>query len=78
LQEYQTEVPVPSGVEPQQIYKDLAWGGLQEAPIFNDPNGPLSTDDRIRIVNRYNCEAVGHVVEQGTPQQQTPIGQPCN
>lgn len=72
LQEYQTGIAVPSGVQPQQVYTDLAWGGLQEAPIFNSSNSPLTNSDRERIVNRYNCEIVGHEVLG-----QTPIGNPC-
>ena len=52
LQEYQTGIPVPIGANPDQIYTDLAWGGLQEAPIF-DVKFPANSSDRERIVNRY-------------------------
>ena len=35
LQEYQTGIPVSIGTSPDQIYSDLAWGGLSDAPVFD-------------------------------------------
>jgi hypothetical protein len=69
LQEYQPGLP-------QQVYQDLAWGGLQEAPIFNTLF-PVGSSDRERIINRYTSESQGFPYGQGQ-QAQTPIGQPCN
>jgi hypothetical protein len=60
-----------------QVYKDLAWGGLQDAPIFNKTFSPASTESN-RIKNRYSCESVGRAVEHGTPNEQKPVGKPCN
>lgn len=60
-----------------QVYKDLAWGGLIDAPIFNATFPPGSAEN-IRIINRYKAESSGHAVEQGTPNVQIPVGKPCN
>ena len=70
LQEFQPGLP-------QQVYEDLAWGGLQEAPIF-DTLFPVGSSERLRIINRYTCESVGTAYGSGTPQAQIPVGQPCN
>ncbi|SNR23743.1 hypothetical protein [Flavobacterium sp. ov086] len=77
LQEFQTGVPVKNGVPPNQIYTDLAWGGLRDAPIF-DKKFPQGTAERLRIDNRLASEQTSHTVGAGTPQEQTPIGKPCN
>lgn len=77
LQEYQTGTPVPAGTNPDQIYTDLAWGGLNGTPIFN-ATYPVGNPDRERILNRTACEQNGTPIGQGTPNQQNPIGQPCN
>ncbi|KFF18413.1 hypothetical protein B0A62_06195 [Flavobacterium hydatis] len=71
LQEFQTGSPVPNGGVPDQIYTDLAWGGLQEAPIFKTkfPEGSLEYN---RIVGRYNGESVNSVING-----QIPVGKPC-
>ena len=71
LQEFQTGFPVPKGEVPNQIYKDLAWGGLQEAPIFKQkfPEGSLEYN---RIIGRYNGESVNSTING-----QTPKGKPC-
>jgi hypothetical protein len=61
----------------QQIYDDLAWGSLQEAPIF-DTLFPVGSSNRERIINRYTSESIGSPYGQGTPNEQTPVGQPCN
>ena len=60
-----------------QVYKDLAWGSLSKAPIFSKTFLPGS-DEYKRILNRYNAEAVGRAVDQGTPDEQAPVGKPCN
>ena len=78
LQEYQTGAPVPAGTNPDQIYSDLAYGSLQDAPAVFDALFPSGNPNRQRIINRYSCEGVGHSIGQGTPNQQNPIGQPCN
>ncbi|PXY45223.1 hypothetical protein [Flavobacterium hydrophilum] len=44
----QEGVPVPANQEPLQIYTDLAWGGLQEAPIFAE-KFPVGSADYLRI-----------------------------
>jgi hypothetical protein len=72
LQEYDANYTVP-----YQVYKDLAWGGLRDAPVFNATFPPGSAE-RIRITNRYNAESTGHSVGDGTPNAQTPVGKPCN
>ena len=72
LQEYDANYTVP-----YQVYKDLAWGGLRDAPVFNTTFPPGSAE-RIRITNRYNAESTGHSVGDGTPNAQTPVGKPCN
>jgi hypothetical protein len=72
LQEYDANYTVP-----YQIYKDLAWGGLRDAPVFNATFPPGSAE-RIRITNRYNAESTGRSVGDGTPQAQIPVGKPCN
>jgi hypothetical protein len=72
LQEYDSNKAVP-----YQVYKDLAWGGLSAAPIF-DKTFPPGSDESNRILNRYKAESSGHAVGQGTPNVQTPVGKPCN
>jgi hypothetical protein len=70
LQEFQPGLP-------QQVYEDLAWGGLQAAPIFSI-KFPVGSDDRSRIINRYTAESIGSSYGQGTAQVQVSLGQPCN
>lgn len=77
LQEYQTGIAVPAGVQPNQVYTDLAWGGLIEAPVYYEKFTPGSADDT-RIRNRYSCEQIGRNVGEGTPFAQITIGNPCN
>jgi hypothetical protein len=77
LQEFQTGVSLVNGVKPDQIYTDLAWGGLRDAPIYGKIF-PLGSAERLRIDNRLAAEQSGHEIGAGTAQQQTPIGQPCN
>ncbi|MCZ8091412.1 MAG: hypothetical protein O9282_13570, partial [Flavobacterium sp.] len=70
LQEYQPGLP-------QQVYEDLAWGGLEEAPIFSTLF-PLGSSERNRIINRYYSESQGNSYGYNSPPVQTPLGQPCN
>jgi hypothetical protein len=77
LQEFQTGTAVPFGTKPNQIYTDLAWGGLRDAPIYGE-KFPSGTPERLRIDNRLACEQSGSPVGYGTPQQQNTIGKPCN
>jgi hypothetical protein len=76
LQEFQTGIALPYGVKPNQIYTDLAWGGLKEAPIY-DKHFSNKPQEKLRIENRYASEQTGHSVGDGTPQAQTPLGKPC-
>ena len=76
LQEFQTGIALPYGEKPNQIYTDLAWGGLKEAPIY-DKHFSNKPQEKLRIENRYASEQTGHSVGDGTPQAQTPLGKPC-
>jgi hypothetical protein len=77
LQEFQTGIPVAAGTSPQQIYSDLAWGGLYGTPVF-DATYPVGNPNRERIIIRYTCEQNGTTIGAGTPNEQTQIGNPCN
>jgi hypothetical protein len=57
---------------PDQVYIDLAWGGLMDAPVFSE-KFPQGSNDAIRIRNRYSCESAGFHVRT-----ESPIGKPCN
>lgn len=70
LQEYQP------GLD-QQVYDDMAWGGLIGTPIF-DTLFPAGNPNLARITNRYTSEQTGNPQGQGTANQQNPLGQPCN
>lgn len=76
LQEYQTGIPVPSTSIPEQIYDDLAWGGLIDVPVF-DATYPVGNPNRQRILNRYEAEQrnlpIGII-----PNVQIPASVPCN
>jgi hypothetical protein len=76
LQEFQTGIAPAYGAKPDQVYTDLAWGGLREAPIY-DKKFPVGSAERLRIDNRYSCESNGGSVGSGTINQQTAIGKPC-
>ena len=60
-----------------QICSDLAWGGLQEAPVF-DVLFPEGGAERSRILNRFTCEKNGNPYGYDNPPVQIPISQPCN
>jgi hypothetical protein len=70
LQEFQLGLPT-------QVYEDLAWSGLEETDIFNLLH-PIGSSSRERIRNRKAAEQTGNPIGQGTPNQQNPMGQPCN
>lgn len=71
LQEFNSGVAVPESVEPEQIYKDLAWGSLQDASIYQTTDD-LTAADRDRINKRYAAEIFNFTV--GT---EVPAGTPC-
>ena len=77
LQEFQTGIAPAYGAKPDQVYTDLAWGGLKDAPIY-DKKFPAGSAERLRIENRYSCESNGGTAGSGTSAQQTAIGKPCN
>lgn len=77
LQEFQTGIPVKNGSTPDQVYTDLAWGGLTDTPIYNT-TFPAGSDARKRVENRFYCEQLGREKGAGTPNAQTPIGKPCS
>lgn len=77
LQEYQTGISVPTNSIPNQIYTDLAWGGLNSTPVF-EATYPIENPNRERILNRYAAEQTGNTIGAGTTNSQTPISQPCN
>ncbi|MNK22241.1 hypothetical protein D3C87_405150 [compost metagenome] len=69
IQEFHTGNIVPDNTEPNEVYKDLAWGGLQHAPVFNT----LPLVDKERINKRYAAEILNYTIGA-----QVPIGEPCN
>ena len=75
IQEFHTGQTVTSGF-PQQVYLDMAWGGLLETQIFNKnyPNDPknINYKDRERILGRIQAEKNGSVYGVNTP-----LGTPC-
>jgi hypothetical protein len=77
LQEYNTGIPVPTGSTPQQVYSDLAWGGLNGTPVF-DSKFPVGSSERDRVLNRLGSEQTGRTLGSGTVNQQDPVGRPCN
>lgn len=76
LQEFQTGAAPAFGTKPDQIYTDLAWGGLSHAPIY-DKIFSNKFDDRLRIEDRYRCESNGSTSGSGIIGQQKAIGNPC-
>lgn len=75
IQEFHTGQPVTSGV-PDQVYLDMAWGGLTDTTIFNSryPNNPNDKNykDRERILGRIIAEKKGEIYGIYSP-----IGTPC-
>lgn len=78
LQEYDTGIPVPDTTAPLQIYSDMAFASLADAPAVFDALFPAGNPNRQRILNRYAAESIGNVVGAGTSDEQFPIGQLCN
>lgn len=76
LQEYQTGIPVPFTSIPEQIYSDLAWGGLSDAPVF-DATYPVGSPSRQRILNRYEAEQRNLPIGVN-PNVQNPASLSCN
>jgi hypothetical protein len=75
LQEFKTGVAVQANVEPLQIYKDLAWGGLKGTKPYN----LLSADYKTRIdrVNQAEHDNKPQNNSNGVPTY-FPLGSPCN
>lgn len=67
LQQYDNNYSIP-----YQVYEDMAWGSLQEAPIF-DSKFPPGSLERLRIFNRYASES-----RDAQTGNQYPIGKKCN
>jgi len=71
LQEFQTGIALANGETPNQIYSDLAWGGLRGTAIYNETFSKGSEDYK-RIEARYAAES-----NNGTSGNQKAIGKPC-
>lgn len=75
IQEFHTGEINTSGY-PNQVYLDLAWGGLTDTDYFKRtyPDDPSNKNyqDRVRIFGRINAEKIGSVYGINTP-----IGTPC-
>jgi hypothetical protein len=75
IQEFHTGQTVNSGF-PNQVYLDMAWGGLRDTEVFNKnyPNDPTHKNykDRERILARINTEKFGS--QYGIT---SPLGTPC-
>jgi hypothetical protein len=84
LQEYHTGIAIANTAQPMQLYKDLAWGGLEKTKPFlnNDPATRKLTDaDRSRINAVVNAEAKNATQTQnnnGVVTTHSPVGTPCN
>jgi hypothetical protein len=75
LQEYNRSND-PKGLVSYQVYSDLAWAGLMDAPVFNEHFKGKEVEKK-RIRDRYGCESNGGTIGAGTPQQQMAVGKPC-
>ncbi len=73
FQEFDTGVTLSNGQIPQQLYTDLAWGGLSGTPPYNSLS--QSVKDRITAVNSAE-ETNTSQTENGVTH--TPAGVPCN
>jgi hypothetical protein len=82
LQEFQTGNQVSQTNPLQQIYKDLAWGGLTETIAYTTPfsvGGLLTPQDKTRInaVNNSNEQNLPKI-DTSNNQTQLPTGTACN
>ena len=57
----------------QQIYDDLAWGGLEDTPQYNS----LSQTDKNRIQARIHVEN-NNIPRTANSVTYNPVGQICN
>jgi hypothetical protein len=73
LQEFQTGIPVALNGQPDQIYKDLAWGGLEDTPPFI----ALSQIEKNRI-RAVNLAETTNATQNANSTAYNPISQPCN
>ena len=77
LQEYQTGIPVPDNVEPQQVYKDLAWKGLEGT--FSNPNPIFLLEYPLGSPAHDRYDAVNAAEDhQLSSNQIAPVSTPCN
>ncbi|AWG20892.1 hypothetical protein FFWV33_04715 [Flavobacterium faecale] len=77
LEEFQPGIPLAASRSRQQTYNDLACIGLSGIPIFKT-TFPIGNPNRERILNRTACEQNKTVIGAGTPNEQSPVGNPCN
>lgn len=73
LQEYHTGIQIPIDQQPQQLYKDLAWGGLAETPPYN----ALSPEEKNRII-AINYAENHNISQTANGVNYTPVSTPCN
>jgi hypothetical protein len=83
LQEYQTGIPVANNAEPDQVYKDLVWQGLQGSQASPIPAFilayPAGSDAELRWLRINQAEDVQKTTPQtGNLPQISPISNPCN
>ena len=81
LQEFHTGIPISSNTQPQQLYRDLAWGGLEETIPYNNVGVDrlLSENDKIRINGVNYAEAHNTIHDNGNNVPSSiPQGIPCN
>lgn len=76
LQEFHTGEIVADDEEPEQLYKDLAWDGLEGTIPFNN----LDSLEQIRIQKVNDAERTNQpqLNISGTAIQASPVGTPCN
>lgn len=72
LQEYATGVTVPEGVEPEQMYKDLAWAGIWRMDSGTIFDNLINGTDKARILNRKNTEMQRNTTFGMTPSSNNP------
>jgi len=72
LQELNTGIPVPEIIQPDQVYKDLAWGGLHETLAYEN----LSAEEKNRIIAVNNAENINEP-QTANGVTYNPISNPC-